>query len=254
MVTTWTVTGPTRASAPCESARRGTAPEASAGSSSAPSRRRGWPGSTRDARAPRPGARGGLTPPWGTMDRVTAVETAPGSRPGTTLDALADLVDGGEVLVLSGAGLSTDSGIPDYRGPSGALRRHTPMTYQTFVRDPRARHRYWARSFVGWRQIAAARPNAGHRRRRGSAGRRAAGRGHHAERRRPAPGRPAPRDVVELHGGLDRTVCLGCGDVADRARARRAAARGQSRSSGRGRTRSTRTATPTSPTTCSTGS
>ncbi|WP_324275990.1 Sir2 family NAD-dependent protein deacetylase [Blastococcus brunescens] len=90
---------------------------------------------------------------------------APLADPGqdVALDALADLLADGECVVLSGAGLSTDSGIPDYRGASGSLRRHTPMTYQTFTRDPSGRHRYWARSFVGWRQIREARPNDGHR-------------------------------------------------------------------------------------------
>jgi NAD-dependent SIR2 family protein deacetylase len=131
------------------------------------------------------------------------------------LDALADLVAGGDVVVLSGAGLSTDSGIPDYRGATGRLRRHTPMTYQTFTRDPRGRHRYWARSFVGWQQIRAARPNAGHR---AVADLQAAGLvggivTQNVDGLHQAGG---AQDVVELHGGLDRTVCLGCGDVAGR--------------------------------------
>jgi NAD-dependent SIR2 family protein deacetylase len=130
--------------------------------------------------------------------------------------ALADLLAAGGALVLSGAGLSTDSGIPDYRGATGSLRRHTPMTWQTFTRDPRGRHRYWARSFVGWRQIGEARPNAGHR---AVAALQAAGAvggvvTQNVDGLHQAAG---ARDVVELHGGLDRTVCLGCGDVADRA-------------------------------------
>src|SRR5438876_8319379 len=79
------------------------------------------------------------------------------------MDALADLVAGGGVVILSGAGISTESGIPDYRGPSGSLRRQTPMTYQTFTRDTAARQRYWARSHLGWQTIARAAPNAGHR-------------------------------------------------------------------------------------------
>jgi NAD-dependent SIR2 family protein deacetylase len=125
------------------------------------------------------------------------------------------LADGG-ALVLSGAGLSTDSGIPDYRGASGSLRRHTPMTYQTFTRDPRGRHRYWARSFVGWRQIAEARPNPGHR---AVAALQQAGAvvdviTQNVDGLHQAGG---ARDVLELHGGLDRTVCLTCGDVASRA-------------------------------------
>ena len=132
------------------------------------------------------------------------------------LDALTELVADGDVVVLSGAGLSTDSGIPDYRGATGTLRRHTPMTYQTFTRDPRGRHRYWARSFVGWRQIRGARPNAGHR----AVGElQAAGLlggviTQNVDGLHQAGG---ARDVVELHGGLDRTVCLNCGDVASRA-------------------------------------
>jgi NAD-dependent SIR2 family protein deacetylase len=132
------------------------------------------------------------------------------------ISALADLLTDGGALVLSGAGISTDSGIPDYRGATGSLRRHTPMTYQTFTRDPRGRHRYWARSFVGWRQIADARPNSAHR---AVAALQQAGAvadviTQNVDGLHQAGG---ARDVVELHGGLDRTVCLACGDVADRA-------------------------------------
>ncbi|MCA0144606.1 NAD-dependent protein deacetylase [Blastococcus sp. LR1] len=143
---------------------------------------------------------------------------APPAVPGTAaaLDALADLVADGDALVLSGAGLSTDSGIPDYRGATGSLRRHTPMTYQTFTRNPAGRHRYWARSFVGWRQMRDARPNDGHR---AVASLQAVGLlsgviTQNVDGLHQAGG---ARDVVELHGGLDRTVCLGCGDVAGRA-------------------------------------
>jgi NAD-dependent SIR2 family protein deacetylase len=146
------------------------------------------------------------------------VTLAPAAFPetGAALDGLAALVADGDVLVLSGAGLSTDSGIPDYRGATGSLRRHTPMTYQTFTRDPRGRHRYWARSFVGWRQIRAARPNDGHRAVADlqSAGLLSGVITQNVDGLHQAGG---ARDVVELHGGLDRTVCLSCGDVADRA-------------------------------------
>jgi NAD-dependent SIR2 family protein deacetylase len=132
------------------------------------------------------------------------------------LEDLIGLLAEGDVVVLSGAGLSTDSGIPDYRGATGSLRRHTPMTYQTFTCDPRGRHRYWARSFVGWRQIRGARPNAGHE---AVADLQAAGVlgpviTQNVDGLHQAGG---ARNVVELHGGLDRTVCLSCGDVADRA-------------------------------------
>jgi NAD-dependent SIR2 family protein deacetylase len=132
------------------------------------------------------------------------------------VSALRGLVAGGGVVVLSGAGLSTDSGIPDYRGPSGALRRHTPMTYQTFVGDAVARHRYWARSYLGWPRIDAARPNAGHL---AVAGLERAGLvsavitqnvdGLHQ--------RGGARAVVELHGGLDRVACRECGEFEGRA-------------------------------------
>jgi NAD-dependent SIR2 family protein deacetylase len=72
-----------------------------------------------------------------------------------------DLLRHGRVVVVTGAGLSTDSGIPDYRGPGSPARR--PMTYQEFVSGPAARQRYWARSHLGWSRMRAASPNAGHR-------------------------------------------------------------------------------------------
>ncbi|WP_199513712.1 NAD-dependent protein deacetylase [Nucisporomicrobium flavum] len=123
--------------------------------------------------------------------------------------------DGG-VVVLSGAGLSTESGIPDYRGPSGAARPGTPMTYQAFTRDPIARRRYWARSHLGWRTIGDARPNDGHR----------------AVARLQELGRVdgiitqnvdglhqsgGAHGVVELHGNLAWIVCLDCGRRTGRA-------------------------------------
>lgn len=124
---------------------------------------------------------------------------------------LAGLLATGDVVALSGAGISTDSGIPDYRGPTGALRRHSPMTYREFVSDPLARRRYWARSQAGWRHVARARPNAAHRAvadlehggwlsglitQNVDGLHRAAG----------------SRHVVELHGNLAAVVCLDCGD------------------------------------------
>lgn len=123
---------------------------------------------------------------------------------------LRKLVDAGGVLVLSGAGLSTESGIPDYRGPSGTLRQHAPMTYQTFVGSVAARRRYWARSHLGWRQIATAQPNRGHRavaelQRRGLLS------GIVTQNVDGLHQAAGARDVVELHGGLDLVVCLACG-------------------------------------------
>ena len=131
------------------------------------------------------------------------------------MDALVDLIAGGGVVVLSGAGLSTDSGIPDYRGPSGIARRATPMTYQLITSDPLARRRYWARSQLGWRTIARAQPNAGHE---AVASLEAAGLvdavvTQNVDGLHTAAG---SRAVVELHGNLDRVVCLGCGHLGRR--------------------------------------
>ncbi|HET7071176.1 MAG TPA: NAD-dependent protein deacetylase [Nocardioides sp.] len=74
--------------------------------------------------------------------------------------AVPDLLRHGRLVVVTGAGLSTDSGIPDYRGPGSPARR--PMTYQEFVSGPAARQRYWARSHLGWSRMRVATPNAGH--------------------------------------------------------------------------------------------
>jgi len=140
------------------------------------------------------------------------------SEPGTR--ALAQLVGAGDVVVLSGAGISTESGIPDYRGPSGAsLRRHAPMTYQSFTRDPVARRRYWARSHVGWQLIGAAVPNAGHRavaelEERGLV---LATITQNVDGLHQAAG---SRVVVDLHGRLDRVVCLSCRASVSRAHLR----------------------------------
>ncbi|MFB7367665.1 NAD-dependent protein deacetylase [Streptomyces hydrogenans] len=136
--------------------------------------------------------------------------------PGTTdLEPVVDVVRGGGVLVLSGAGISTESGIPDYRGEGGSLARHTPMTYQDFTGGERARRRYWARSHLGWRTFGRARPNDGHRAVAafGRAGLLAGVITQNVDGLHRAAGSDG---VVELHGGLDRVVCLDCGDVSAR--------------------------------------
>jgi NAD-dependent SIR2 family protein deacetylase len=131
------------------------------------------------------------------------------------LDAVEDLLADGDVVVLSGAGLSTESGIPDYRGPNGSLQRHTPMTYQAFTRSAHDRRRYWARSHVGWRRIASSRPNDGHRAVAAlqRSGLLSAVITQNVDGLHQAGGTAG---VIELHGSLDRVVCLDCRKVTPR--------------------------------------
>ena len=134
----------------------------------------------------------------------------------TELARLRMLLGDGDVVVLSGAGLSTDSGIPDYRGPTGQLRARLPMTIAEFTASPAARRRYWARAHIGWRRIAAARPNAGHRaiaalQRDGTVT------GIITQNVDGLHQAAGARDVIELHGGLRHVVCLDCGHRSPRA-------------------------------------
>ena len=123
---------------------------------------------------------------------------------------LIDVVAAGNVLVLSGAGLSTESGIPDYRGPTGLARRATPMTYQTFTASQDARRRYWARSHLGWRHIGQAVPNLGHHA-VAELGRRRLLAGVITQNVDGLHQAAGAADVTELHGSLHRVVCLSCG-------------------------------------------
>ncbi|MFC6154159.1 Sir2 family NAD-dependent protein deacetylase [Nocardioides yefusunii] len=112
----------------------------------------------------------------------------------------------GPLVVLTGAGLSTDSGIPDYRGPQSVPRQ--PMTFSEFVATPEARRHYWARSHLGWRRMGVAAPNAGHRAlaaidpdllitQNVDGLHEAAG----------------SRNVVALHGRVSEVICLGCREI-----------------------------------------
>ena len=127
------------------------------------------------------------------------------------VQALADLVGAGGVLVLTGAGISTDSGIPDYRGPDGVQRGAAPMTYDRFVGSAQQRRRYWARSHLGWQRIAAARPNASHHA-VASLQERGLLTGVVTQNVDGLHTAAGSRGVVDLHGRLDAVVCLGCGD------------------------------------------
>lgn len=127
---------------------------------------------------------------------------------------LRDLVSQGGVLALTGAGMSTASGIPDYRGPDGR-RRVQPMQHAEFAGSAAGRRRYWARAFAGWERFAAAVPNSAHR---ALAELEDAGLvdhvitqnvdGLHQE--------AGSRGVLELHGSLARVVCLDCGEPTTR--------------------------------------
>ncbi|HEX2206693.1 MAG TPA: NAD-dependent protein deacetylase [Longimicrobium sp.] len=130
-----------------------------------------------------------------------------------TLEPLLDLLRGRRAVVLAGAGCSTESGIPDYRGPDAKPR--SPIQYQEFVRSEPARVRYWARSAVGWPRFSAARPNAGHRALaeleeagavQGIITQNVDGLHHAAGSRR----------VVELHGSLASVRCLSCSEITGR--------------------------------------
>jgi NAD-dependent SIR2 family protein deacetylase len=119
------------------------------------------------------------------------------------------------LLVLGGAGCSTESGIPDYRDDAGAWKRRPPVTWQAFTQEPLTRARYWARSLIGWPLMAAARPNAAHLM---LAQLEHAGRidlliTQNVDGLHQAAG---SERVIDLHGRIDRIVCTNCGDVTRR--------------------------------------
>jgi len=137
------------------------------------------------------------------------------ATPSAPFDALVDLLRTRPTVVLSGAGCSTESGIPDYRGPDGSLRGRQPIRFQDFMAHPEARNRYWARSMVGWKRFSLSRPNTAHR---ALAALERAGfvegiitqnvDGLHQE--------AGSRTVVDLHGRLAEVVCMACGRVTAR--------------------------------------
>ena len=136
------------------------------------------------------------------------------SREVSVGEVAALLRERGPALVLTGAGISTESGIPDYRGPDGN-RRVTPMSHQEFTATSAARQRYWARSFIGWQRFTAAEPNAGHRavaqlQRAGAFGSVIT---QNVDGLHQGAG---TSDVIELHGNLAEVVCLTCEERVDR--------------------------------------
>ena len=156
--------------------------------------------------------------------------SATSSRPATVPDcgpptvaevnALAEFIARADrLLVITGAGVSTESNVPDYRSPNGAYSTgFKPMTHQEFLKGARQQARYWARAFVGWRRFAECTvPNAAHyaladAQRRGQVWRlitQNVDRLHHAA---------GSEDALELHGTTHEVVCVACGDVRHRRR------------------------------------
>ena len=135
-------------------------------------------------------------------------------EPSAELTHAAALLRGKRIALLTGAGISTDSGIPAYRG-EGARTRSNPMTIQTYLGDEAARRRYWVGGHLGWRAFAQASPNPGHR---ALAAMESAGAvsgvitqnvdGLHL--------RAGSSHVIEVHGTMRRVLCLHCGQVFDR--------------------------------------
>jgi len=126
--------------------------------------------------------------------------------------ALVDLLAGRPWVALTGAGMSTDSGIPDYRGPTSV--RATPMQFSEFVGSVESRQRYWARSYLGWSRIGQAEPNEGHRT---LVELEAAGlQGVLTQNVDGLHTLAGSRTVIDLHGRIADVVCLGCGRVTPR--------------------------------------
>lgn len=151
----------------------------------------------------------------GTGDDGLALVPSLGPAPDEALEALAELCAGRRVVALTGAGCSTESGIPDYRGEGTRARARNPIRFSAYVEDPKARARYWSRAVVGWPKLSRARPNAAHR---VLVQLEAAGalsglitqnvdRLHH---------QAGSRAVVELHGALAEVRCLSCQTIEGR--------------------------------------
>ncbi|MGA5587414.1 NAD-dependent protein deacetylase [Pseudomonas siliginis] len=129
----------------------------------------------------------------------------------TLLQAMAD----DNLLILTGAGISTPSGIPDYRDSDGVRRGRQPMMYQEFLAAPESRRRYWARAMLGWPRVRKARPNAAHEALATlqQRGRISALITQNVDTLHDQAG---SQDVIELHGSLHRVLCLDCGQRSER--------------------------------------
>lgn len=132
------------------------------------------------------------------------------------LGRLREALRSGPFAVLTGAGLSTGSGLPAYRDAEGCWVHPKPVQHQAFLNDAAVRRRYWARSFVGWPRFGQARPNAGHL---ALAELEAQGRVHTliTQNVDGLHGTAGSRSLIELHGALRQVACLGCGQRHERA-------------------------------------
>ena len=138
-------------------------------------------------------------------------------RPVDTLDALAAALRGRHrIVAITGAGISTDSGIPDYRDAEGNWKRRAPVQFRDFVDKPDVRRRYWARSMRGWPAFESARPAVAHRvlAELEAAGRLAAVVTQNVD---DLHRRAGSRRIIDLHGRLSRVRCLDCGRRSSRA-------------------------------------
>lgn len=142
------------------------------------------------------------------------------SATAAALEALCTEFRGKRLAVLTGAGISTESGIPDYRGPETRRRARNPIRFQEYAANPESRARYWARSMLGWPRLATAQPNAAHKalvelERAGhviGVITQNVDRLHHAA---------GSDQVIELHGALAEVRCLGCEQRLSRAELQR---------------------------------
>jgi hypothetical protein len=131
------------------------------------------------------------------------------------IEQLQEYLAGRRFLVLTGAGISTPSGIPDYRDSDGVRRGRQPMMYQEFLAKPEARRRYWARAMLGWPRLRQARPNLAHE---ALAALQVAERisGLITQNVDALHDQAGSRQVIELHGSLHRVLCLDCSQRSDR--------------------------------------
>jgi NAD-dependent SIR2 family protein deacetylase len=144
------------------------------------------------------------------LDANTMSDEISCTTPSTLDSRLAAFIDEHpRLFVITGAGCSTDSGIPDYRDVTGGWKRPQPVTYQAFIGDVATRQRYWARSLVGWRRFGSAQPNATHHAlvRLEKRGKLALLLTQNVDRLHQAAG---SSNVIDLHGRLDRVRCLEC--------------------------------------------